>query len=266
MSQSYVLVVDSNPSTARRVEEALAGTGFGFLTARDATEATAVTEGVDLAVVLSGASLPRGNGYDLARQLRERHPAAAVFLLAGGFEVYNAARAAEAGVVGQIRKPFTAEGLRANLEQVLGPLGTNGAGGPGDELEAGLEDLSAATLEPLVPTAPISAPPPMASRHGHRPPASDERVATFLPRDYQQLEPVAVDPEVVGPALERAILEVLPVVVQRILRHSLASSPEFRDLVEVAVDEAVRAQLPEIAERVVRERLRERELREDSGE
>ena len=265
MPQSYVLVVDPNPTTARRVEEALKGSGFGFLTARDAAEATSVTEGVDLAVVLSSASLPRGNGYDLARALRERHPAAAVFLLAGGFEVYNSQRATEAGVVGQVRKPFTSEGLRAHLEQVLGPLGNGAAGAPLLDSGAELEELADGVLEPILAPTPAAAPGP-APRAATRPPASDERIATFLPRDYQQLEPVAVDPEVVGPAMERAILEVLPLVVQRILRHSLVASPEFRDLVEVAVDEAVRAQLPELAERVVRERLRERELREDSSD
>lgn len=262
MPQSYVLVVDPNPTTARRVEEALRGAGFGFLSARDAAEAATAAEGMDLAVVLASASLPRGNGYDLARSLRERHPAAAVFLLAGGFEVYNAQRAADAGVAGQVHKPFTAESLRAHLEQVLGPLG-NGAGTPAAEAVE-LSELADGALEPLVATTPVASAP--APRPPGRPPASDERVATFLPRDYQQLEPVAVDPQVVGPALERAILEVLPVVVQRVLRHSLVAAPEFRDLVEVAVDEAVRAQLPEIAERVVRERLRERELRDEQGE
>jgi len=261
MPQSYVLVVDPNPSTARRVEEALYGSGFGFLTARDAAEALASTEGMDLAVVLSSASLPKGNGYELARSLRERHPAAAVFLLAGGFEVYNRQRAEEAGVVGQIRKPFTPESLRASLEQALGPLGS---GADPDSDDPGLEDLGNSDLEPLALGAPVGG--PGASRAAARPPSSDERVATFLPRDYQQIEPVAVDPEVVGPALERAILEILPEVVQRILRHSLVSSPEFRDLIEVAVDEAVRTQLPDIAERVVRERVRERELRDDASD
>ncbi len=262
MPQPFVLVVDPNPATVRRVEESLNGSGFGFLSARDAHEATAASEGVDLAVVLSSASLPRGNGYDLARQMRERHPAAAIFLLAGGFEVYNRERADEAGVTGQVRKPFTAEGLRAHLEQVLGPLG-DGAGSDLQELDTpDLEELGNGAIEPLVTTSPVSSAP--AARIGNRPPASDERVASFLPRDFHELEPVAVDPEVVGPALERAILEVLPEVVQRVLRHSLESSPNFRDLIEVAVEEAVRSQLPEIAERVVRERLREREQRDEN--
>lgn len=263
MSQSYVLVVDPNPATARRVEEVLRGTGFGLLVARDATEAVAAAEGMDLSVVLACASLPRGNGYELARQLREAHPAVAVFLLAGGFDVYNEQRAQEAGVTGQIRRPFTPAGLSAHLEQVLGPLGEADLPSADDAISP-LDELDAAAVEPLVQTVPVSMAP--AAGRGPRPPASDERIATFLPRDYQELEPVAVDPEVIGPALERAILEVLPEVVQRVLRHSLTSSPAFRDLVEVAVEDAVRAQLPGIAERVVQERLREREQRDDAAD
>ncbi len=256
MAPSYVLVVDPSPTTARRVEEALRGSELAVLSARDATEAAAVAEGSDIAVVLSSASLPRGNGYDLARALRERHPAAAVFLLAGGFEVFNAQRATDAGVIGQIRKPFTVESIRASLEQALGPFRSNGVGSepPAEMTEIGIEQL-----EPLDELSASAAPLPRAAA---RPPASDERVATFIPRDYQQLEPVAVDPEVVGPAMERAILEVLPVVVQRLLRHNLSASPDFRDLVEQAVAEAVRTQLRELVEDTVRERVREREGRE----
>lgn len=264
MSQPYVLVVDPNPTTARRVQDAIAGSGFGLIAARDAQEAAAASAGHDLAVVLSSAALPRGNGYDLARQIREDHPAAAIFLLAGGFEVYNRQRAADAGVTGQVRKPFTVESLRAHLEQVLGPLG----GGEADDTpesaddDAPVPELTTAAIEPLVATDPV--PPVAPPSHGAPPPpTSDERVASFLPRDYQSQPPVSVDPDIVGPALERAILDVLPEVVQRILRHSLATQPTFRDLVEVAVEEAVRAQLPEIAERVVRERLREREQRDE---
>lgn len=260
MAPSFVLVVDPSPTTARRVEEALRGSSLSVLAARDATEASAVAEGSDIAVVLSSASLPRGNGYDLARTLRERHPAAAVFLLAGGFEVFNAQRASDAGVLGQIRKPFTVESLRASLEQAIGPLRGNGVGAsPTPEMtELGLEQM-----EPLdEPSSPSPTLPSALPRPSARPPAGDERVATFIPRDYQQLEVVAVDPEVVGPAMERAILEVLPVVVQRLLRHSLSTSPEFRDLVEHAVADAVRTQLRELVEETVRERVREREGRE----
>ena len=66
---------------------------------------------------------------------------------------------------------------------------------------------------------------------------------------------VAVDGEVVGPALERAVMEVLPEVVEAVLRNAVTNSPAFRELLSVAVEEAVRTQLPAIASRVVEDRL-----------
>lgn len=93
----------------------------------------------------------------------------------------------------------------------------------------------------------------------------DERLATFLPRDWKTYAPVRVDPSVVQPAMERAILEVLPEVVDTVLRRLLATSPALRELVEVAVDEAVRAQVGPIARSVIRERLAEIEAAADDG-
>ncbi len=58
-------------------------------------------------------------------------------------------------------------------------------------------------------------------------------------------------------------MEVLPEVVEAVLRQALVSSPAFRDLVSVAVEEAVRNQLPAIAARVVEARLAEIESSSD---
>lgn len=243
MSQSFVLVVDPNPATHRRVETGLAAFDLGLLSARNAEEAEENAVGRDIAVVLSATSLPRGNGYDLARQLRERHPAAAVLLMAGGFEVYNQQRAEEAGVVGHLSKPFTAGQLQTAVEQAIGPLPPR------------IEGQTTERTLPDEPTQEYGAPPPARSPTVRPPPVSSERVATILPRDYEAVPLVAVDPEVVGPALERAVLEVLPEVVEALLRNALDTSPTFRDLVEAAVDEAVSQHLPGIARKVLTERL-----------
>ncbi len=265
MPQPHLLVVDPNPSTVQRVRSALAGSTYNILTARDAVEAESQASGRDIAVVLSSTGLPRGNGYDLARTLLAHQPSTKVFLLSGGFEVYNRDRAEQAGVTGRISKPFSVDGLRARLEQILGPLRALQE----DTLpEMELPSLRDAPLEPL-PPEPLEPTPTdrlhsriTSSLHGYLPPLAEERIATIIPRDYQQLPATAASVEDLSPALERAVMEVLPEVVETVLRHSLQASPAFRDLVEVAVDEAVRARLPEIARRVVQERLAEIEAQE----
>ena len=250
MNRKTVLVVDPNPATPRKVGEAFQGSGFDILHARDTTELERRLNGADAVdLVFSAVSLPAGNGYDLARALRDRHPEALVYLLSGGFEVYDEGRARDAGVDGRVRLPFTPRGLRAMVEDTLGPLPQVSKSPESAPISGVLEavpvyegpiETASTDLVPLsegdLPTAPISAPP-----------GSDERLATFLPRDYRDQEPVVVDPEVVMPALERAVLEVLPEVVEGVLRNALASSPAFRDLVTAAVEEGVREGLHRIA-------------------
>jgi len=245
MFQQAVLVVDPNPATHRRVTEAFAGSAWTVVAARDLPQATQHAAEHELALVLVAASLPGGNGYDFARELLGDQPNAAVLLMTGGYEIYNSGRAEAAGVRGHLAKPFSAEGLRTAAIACVGAIPE-----PQPELPA----PAPAAPTPTQPS-PVSAP--------IDPPLSGERIATLLPRTYEELPLVAVDPEVVSPALERAVLEVLPEVVEAVLRQTLHSSPAFRDLVAVAVEEAVRAQLPAIAARVVDARLAELEAIDD---
>ena len=293
MRRPHVLVVDPNPTTLSRVQSALEGSPFLVLSARDAVEAEDRASGQDISLILSSTGLPRGNGYDLARTLLANHPAAKVFLMSGGFEVYNRARAEQAGVTGRISKPFSADGLRSRLESVLGPFSAessttaapNGAAasygldsypdrGHSSDNGAGLPDLQGLgaaapvkeevvgleidLMEPLLPTDEREL-----GSDGYRPPAQGERVASIIPRDFKQVPAGGASTEALEPAVEAAVLEVLPEVVEAVLRRTLQSSTAFRDLVEVAVDEAVRAHLPAIARRVIRERIAEIEAYDD---
>ena len=259
MPQPHVLVVDPNPTTLRRVKAALEDTGYGILSARDAIEAEQQANGHEIALVLSSTGLPRGNGYDLARILLSRAPSTKVFLISGGFEVYNRERAEQAGVAGRISKPFSAEGLREKLEKVLGTLEPPA---PEPLIDDDPIDMGAGLLQPT----PASSFPPAGFHEPlkptYRPLVAQERIASILPRSYEQV-PADTSPAALSPALERSIMEVLPEVVEAVLKLTLQSSPAFRDLVEVAVDEAVRSQLPDIARRVIEERLVELEAAQE---
>lgn len=257
MAAPTVLVVDPSPQTAQRVEEALADTGFSIARASNAAEVEPLLDAEHIALVLAAVNFPRGNGYELARQVRARHPEAVVFLLCGGFEVYSPERAAEVGVTGRIGRPFTVEVLKKHLESALGPLGGEPEELPDTAMKLEPEEVLPTILpDPLpIPSASLPATP--------LPSIDDERISSFIPRDFKTHPPVHVDPEVVGPALERAILEVLPEVVESVLNKALHSSPAFRDMLEAAVDEAVRARIGVIARRVIRERLLELEASAD---
>lgn len=247
MSLPAVIVVDPNPATHRRFAEAFPHAAWTVHIARDAREAAEVAAREPVLLALLSASLPGGSGYQLAADLAAAHPTATVLLMTGGYEVYNKARAAAAGVAGHLAKPFTSAGLQELVASTLGPLP---AAAPA---EAPAPPVAAAPVEPEVPPpAPVAQEVPP-----HAPLTTPERIATILPRDYADVPVVAVDPEVVSPALERAVLEVLPEVVEAVLRQALQGSPAFRDLVSVAVSEAVAESLPAIATRVVEARLAE---------
>lgn len=262
MSGQAVLVVDPAPHTAERVGQALAGTAFSMLIAKDGGEAEELLAKTRVAAVVATLTFPRGNGYELARAVRARSPEAAVFLVCGGFDIYNQERATEAGVTGRIARPLSVEAMRRYLETALGPLGETtgdtarfGGISPSDE---SLPEVEASGLELIDGTIsgafgrPVRAPEPL-------PAVGDERIATFLPRDWRTVPPVRVDPAIVGPAMERAILAILPEVVEAVLNKAIATSPAFREMMEVAIEEVVRQELPPLARKAVRDRLAELE-------
>ena len=254
MATRIVLVVDSNTSTAQRVAEALEHTPFAVSTAATIAQADAIIDSTEITVVIAALTFAKGNGYDFARSVKARQPAAAIFLVTGGFEVYQAPRATAAGVDGRMSRPLQPEAVRKHLESVLGPISNDASEvasvSTADEQEPMSMPLDA--VEEVEASEPRSAP-----RSAYA--VADERVGSFIPRDWNELPLVRVDPNLVGPAVERAIVELLPEVVEAVLRKALTSSRSFRDLIEMAVDDAVRDQVPDIARRVIRERLAELE-------
>lgn len=256
MGARTVLVVDSSPLSALRAGEALQNSGFRVVVANSQPEAEATLLQEDVAVVLSSLLFPRGNGYDLARQVKSQHPETVVFLLCGSFEVYSQERAKMAGVQGRITRPFTAEAFRRELELVLGPLG---------------EDLPAEAPAPVFAPPPVvAAPAPVAPAAdvGSAPvhvPDSEERLATFIPRTYQRTSLPPVDPALI-PVVERVVQEVLPEVVEAVLSQALHRSPAFRDLLRLTVEETVRERLPVLARSLVQQRLAELEAQVEAAD
>lgn len=283
MLPSAVLVVDSSPITANRVREALAGSGLELVIAADRAEAELALARPDLGLLLVSSHYPGGDGYDFAARAHVRHADAVIYLLCGSADSFDSARASALGIDGAILRPFSVETVRRHIEAVYGPLHEEMPlldvtpdsiedddtaeeaveFGPGDVVDiVDPVDFTEAVDEPHV----LDNDAIRAVEPDPQPAIGDERVASFIPRDWRTHPPVRVDAKVVGPAIERAILELLPEVVEVVLAKAFLSSRSFRDLLEVAVDEAVRDQLPAIARKVIRERLAEIEAAgEDSG-
>lgn len=234
MSRKTALVAHPSPAILQSVQAALQGLDVYVLHAPDGRwiGERGAGDGSSPDIVFMGLRLQGGaSGYELARATREAHPAALILLVASAMEVVDRARVDASGADGVLYPPVTAKSIRARLEASLGQLSARPASAPA------VADLVPPTLPP---TESAQRPSPVAP-----PLASEERLASFLPREFRHAEPVTVDPALVGPALERAILEVLPEVVEGVLRNALITSPTFRDQVRAAVERAVAEQLPE---------------------
>lgn len=259
MGARTVLVVDSSPLTARRAEEALRDTGFKTVIATTQSEAEAVAASEEIAVLVTSLVFPNGNGYELGKQVRAQHPEAVVFLLCGPFEVYSQERARQAGIQERITRPFTVDTFRRQLEAVLGPLGEPPEPTPTPprpmEKARPVPPVAVPVVRPEAPAPVVAVAVPMETPHV---PAEEERLASFIPRQYQRAPATAVDPSLI-PVVERVVQEVLPEVVEAILNQALHRSRAFKELIQATVQMAIAERLPAIAMEAVQQRLSELE-------
>ena len=210
-----MLVLHSDPSIHRKAREAFEGTEFQVHSARTVAD-LAPLQGHRMDAMLISASLPDGSGYDAAKELRERYPAAVVLFATNAFELFDQARAEECGGDGVLRTPTSAEDIRSLVSSLTGPV----------------RRQAAATVEFEEGWSTFATP-------GKR---SEEELAVFLPRTGHEedfLEAVKASHEPVDPRVQEAVLRALPEVVEGAIRSALRSSPAFRRMVAEAVREAI---------------------------
>ncbi len=254
MARSVVMVVDANPATSRNVRRALQGTEIEVLSVDGMSQAVERSNDPELVAILSAISIPGGNGYELTRRVVELNASMAVFLLWGGFEPLDQGRATSAGVRAGLRRPFSSEALLALLEELLGAVPVSSSAiepvEPVEPVEPFEEDLPLGSIEPLDANGGGVAAYPT-------PPVGDERLASFVPADYDEIPPMRVDREELSVALERAVLAVLPEVLEAVLNKAVTQPGRARAIIDQVVAAAVAERLPAVLERSLRERLGE---------
>jgi CheY-like chemotaxis protein len=221
MADSVVMVVDANPATGRRIQRALQGTEIGVIMAATLAEAIDLAAEPDLIAIFSAVSLTGGTGY----------------------EPFDEDRAMIAGVRAGLRRPFSNEAVLALLEEQLGAVPVSSSAiEPVEPVEEEL--LPVGSIEPLDMPSPGDI---------GIPPVGDERLATFVPADYDEIPPVAVDREEVSVALERAVLAVLPEVLELLLAKAATNPGPVRAAIREAVDESVSARLPGLVHQAMKD-------------
>jgi len=118
LSWMCVLVVDDEPQVTRTVKEMLRDMGISqVFAAKDGREALDVLGALheDLHLVIADWNMPRMSGIELLAQVRGADPDIAFLLLTGRADAESVLAARERGVSGYLRKPFSAEQLKAKL-------------------------------------------------------------------------------------------------------------------------------------------------------
>ncbi len=263
MAKRSILVADPDPATSRKVRRALDSTVLGVQHACSLAEAESKLGNDDIAVVLTALSFPDGNAYELARKIRATTSGTPVFILYGGFDVMDPHLARESGVAGGIRRPLSTDSLLAHLESVVGGLDSPVLPTTQQDLPASTpEDLPGSNIEDL--TDPFrDASSPRGPQGARTPLVSNERIATFIPNDYESLPHVAVDPTVVNEAMEHAIMAALPEALEILLEKSLRTSSPIRVIIEQALVRTVEKRLPETTRQVLLQMAREGTLKEE---
>jgi DNA-binding response OmpR family regulator len=121
MSDARIVVADDSEMILSLVVLALQREGYDPATATNGAEALARIRELQPQLVILDALMPKGDGYEVCRQLRddpEIENPYVIMLTAGGRET-DRERAEAAGVDEFITKPFSPSQLRARVREIL---------------------------------------------------------------------------------------------------------------------------------------------------
>ena len=114
-----ILVVDDDPDFAESLGELLRLEGFEVAIAHDQEQALRAAAEAVPAVALLDVRLGTGNGVDLLRALRSRHPDLIAVMVTAYATVDASVEALQAGAYDYLRKPFLTDDLLATLARCL---------------------------------------------------------------------------------------------------------------------------------------------------
>ncbi len=123
MERKIILAVDDEPNILLSLEYILEQEGYDVHVARDGDEALEVAERVRPDLILLDVAMPRKDGYEVCRVLRERGdlPRVKVVMLTAKGQPLERKKGLEVGADIYVTKPFSADDLVAKIRAVLAP-------------------------------------------------------------------------------------------------------------------------------------------------
>ena len=117
-----ILVVDDSEATLEVLQRNLESEGYHVLTAPGVAPALAVLDSVAVDLVITDFKMPRENGMDLVRHVRENMRDTEVMMITGYPTIEGAVEAIKVGAEAYLAKPFTDEELYEAVRNALDKL------------------------------------------------------------------------------------------------------------------------------------------------
>lgn len=219
-----ILLADDSPTIRKIVELTFSDSDLRVESAESGEEALEKIERLDPDLVLADVVMPGPSGYEICRTVKGSERPIPVILLAGTFEPFDRQQAADCGADAHIVKPFESGALREKVEQLLG--------------RTVAAEATPAEDEPPVPAELEHVMDELSEDAGEEPPAE--------PAEQAAPETEEPAPRPVAPGAE-----IDPALVDAVAREVV------KRLSEIVIREIAWEVVPEVASKLVRERIRE---------
>jgi two-component system KDP operon response regulator KdpE len=114
-----ILVVDDEPPIRRFLRTSLGAQGYDILDAQDGVEALNVFRRNTVDLVVLDLGLPRADGFEVIRQIREQGSTVPIVILSVRSDEAGKVRALDAGADDFVTKPFGMDELLARIRTAL---------------------------------------------------------------------------------------------------------------------------------------------------
>ena len=118
-----ILILDDEAEIRAELAEYLARKGYEVEQAGDGLEGLRKFEAAPADLVITDIKMPRLDGYEVIRRVREIDPDLPIIAITGHFSPGDLSKAKEAGATVTMKKPLGLRALAAELKRLLEPEG-----------------------------------------------------------------------------------------------------------------------------------------------
>ncbi len=118
-SDKKILIVDDEDEMRMALETTLKRDGYQVITAENGRQGLDRFEGGGFDLVITDVKMPKMNGLDLLREVKDRSPKTAVVMMTAYGDIDNAVQTMKEGAFDYLLKPFSAEILSATVNRVF---------------------------------------------------------------------------------------------------------------------------------------------------